>query len=209
MLHQNLCKYISWDSSSEIQELLAYKHNHKLREIEKSLSAYYNLNKFVDYKDKDIVYLILGDGAIPVTAAVMAFRVKGKVMIVDPLLNLDRLKKWEQKFSVRNIYYVKDKPENVYIPFRFNLLVVIAVHGNVDLESFIEIQPRWNYIYSSPESNGQTIEDYQDKSISVLEEGIDDTFSPKGCTYRIYKNLKGPGERVMDWIMGRVRGQNE
>lgn len=116
------------------------------KEISESYSAFRNLKKIVLLKDK--TFLHIGDGAYARTGAIFTFFSNSENHSIDPVLNLGKLKQWQQRYSVRNLFLHKERFEDLDYSSFVNPIITL-VHSHVDIVPVIKKIPQWSIIYSN------------------------------------------------------------
>jgi len=117
-------------------DLLELKIFPNAKEITESSSIFNymrnNQHDLFELDDKEVVFICVGDGVTPRTAAMFAFRTAWNCISIDPDMT------WENNGRVRRLTCIKDKVENL-TPKRYPKLVIAHVHSHAHLQESCRI----------------------------------------------------------------------
>lgn len=186
--------YLEKNCSCELQYLFSQSRN-PYKEISESMGAYKNMLPYIHTKDKDHAYIFIGDGSLAMTGVLFSFLTKGICISIDPLLSIDKLQGFADKFKVSNFYKFKSNFQDVRCDvFKDMMYDIVCVHAHVDLKEVHKLLPKWGYLYSNPccHRNKQMFDlQYQkENNISVISHGIDNNILSDKNEVVIYKNEK-------------------
>ena len=105
------------------------------KEITESLAAYKavvdNLTDALPLSDHSVKCFVIGDGVVPRTGAVFAFRSKWHVTSIDPHMNLGR------EYSFRRLDIISKQIENIGV-VTCEKAVIVLVHSHATLLSCVK-----------------------------------------------------------------------
>jgi hypothetical protein len=183
-------EYLKKDCSGQLQELFSQANN-PCKEISESMAALTHMRDVTDMKDKNNIFLCIGDGSLCLTGALFAFLTKGLVFSIDPAINIGKVTLWMEREHVQRFEFYRKKYQDCPIPL-VTSCDLILVHAHVNLEELTQHFPNWRHLYTCPCCNpiDQTFSvAYQKKhNISVVLAGRDtEMITPKNEVF-IYRN---------------------
>ena len=192
-----LSDFLEKQCSSELMALYCLSRN-PTKEITESYAAYRNLKPFMDYKNPEKTYFFVGDGSLCMTGALFAFLTKGLCYSIDPIANIEKIKRWGMKQGVRNFYVFKERiQDSVWIqtlPKTGVPATIVLVHAHVSIPDVIKQIPNWDYIYTNPcchpKKQKLSIQQQASLNISVVAHGDDWEILSDKKEIVIYKNNK-------------------
>ena len=163
------------------------------KEITESYGAYHNMLMAGALNDN--INLHIGDGSRCTTAAIFSFITDTVNFSIDPIINIDRLKKWISEVHPKRFIYYKQRWQDFFRLHEYMKKVrcnIVLVHSHVNVVEINSIYKNWEFMYVNPccDKPKQIFPlSYMHKNnISCIFAGIDDKIlSPKNEIY-IYKN---------------------
>ncbi len=120
-------------------DLLARKLFPNPKEICESMACYDAVYRFwpdeIKRDDPEVCVAVLGDGHVPRTGAMFAFRSKHQVVSIDPEMRDRWLPPVAPRFQVQRLSAIKGLAERQHI--EADKLVLVSVHGHVPLMRII------------------------------------------------------------------------
>jgi hypothetical protein len=187
--HNRYVDRILRSNSFEVLRHIFMNADSPCKEISESVAAFHNLKRFTQITGKD--WLHIGDGGWCRTAAIFTMYSKSTNTSVDPMLNLEKIGAWIQKYNITGLTPIKSKFEEITMDLSpYN---ITCVHAHVDLRDVDKLFPNWTYLYSNPccyPSTQSFPDDYMEKhGIICLKDDIDLGILSERRRVLVYKKI--------------------
>lgn len=147
-----------------------------LKEMTESYAALKHMRSIIAPNHKTFIHI--GDGARARTGALFAFHSRSFNISIDPVIHMNKINQWINKYNVFNFHPIDDKYEKqTFINEIDDPINIICVHAHVDLEEMDQKIPAWKYLYSNPccyyEKQTFSEEYMKNNSIKLIKNTID------------------------------------